>query len=165
MFYRGGYPVSITNSSITVANNTTIAFLGALVSGKDRSCSVKPNTADPTTQVCFKSDTFADASDLTTYKYGFGNIRRNSFTGPHYFNTDLQLNKETRVFEKVTLKVGANFFNLLNHPNFAPPTFDASAGDFGAIESTVTPPSSPYGSFMGSAVSGRVVQLITSFTF
>jgi hypothetical protein len=165
VFYRGGYPVSITNSSISVSNNTSTAFLAALVSGNDHSCAVKPNTADPTTPVCYAKDKFADASDLSTYKYGFGNIRRNSFSGPHYFNADLQLNKETKIMEKSTLKIGANFFNVLNHANFAPPTFDASAPDFGAIESTVTPPSSPYGSFMGSAVSGRVIQLLTSFTF
>jgi hypothetical protein len=165
LFYRGGYPVSVINSSISLSNNTTVAFLAALTGGNDRSCAVKPNVAYPTTPVCYTKDTFADASNLATYKYGFGNVKRNSFGGPHYFNADLQLNKETKITEKSTLKIGANFFNVLNHANFAPPTFDASASDFGAIESTVTPPSSPYGSFQGSAVSGRVVQLLTSFRF
>jgi len=76
------------------------------------------------------------------------------------------LNKETKILEKATFKVGANFYNILNHANFAPPANNAAPGQgLGAITSTVTPPSSPYGSFEGSAVSGRVVQLLTSITF
>jgi hypothetical protein len=168
LYIRGGYPISITNNQIysnQLGNSNTTTLLAGLVSGNDHSCSAKPNAAKMDAAVCFTKDTFATVPDSSAYSYGFGNLARNSFQSPHYFNSDLQLNKETKILENHTLKVGANFFNVLNHTNFAPPVNNAASGAFGEITSTVTPPSSPYGSFQGSAVSGRVVQLLTSFTF
>jgi len=53
---------------------------------------------------------------------------------------------------------GANFYNVFNHPNFANPVNGISSGQFGTIQSTVVPPTSPYGKFVGSAVSGRLIQ-------
>jgi hypothetical protein len=171
IFYRGGYPLSITNSKINssqLGNQLTTAagrqMLASMTGGKDFNCAKKPGS-DMSAQACFTGDTFASVKSGVVYSYGFGNLARNSFRGPHYFNTDLQLNKETTLREKYTVKVGANFFNLLNHANFAGPVTNAAAANFGEFYSTVTPPSSPYGSFMGSAVSGRIVQLLTSFTF
>jgi hypothetical protein len=169
LFYRGGYPMSIVNSHINsyqLGSQSTSTLLAALTSGSDMTCAKKPNAVDINTPVCFKGDTFAQPTKTSAYTYGFGNIARNSFRGPHYFNSDLQLNKETRIMEKATFKLGANFFNVLNHANFSAPANNAGTpGSLGAVTSTVTPPSSPYGSFEGSAVSGRVVQIVTSFTF
>lgn len=168
LFYRGGYPMSVVNSTINsrqLASKGYASLLAGLVSGKDFNCNMKPDATNIDAKVCFKNDTFASVPTTGTYTYGFGNIARNSFRAPHYFNSDLQLNKETRILEKATLKIGANFFNVLNHPNFSAPANNSSSGALGSITSTVTPPSSPYGSFEGSAVSGRVVQLVTSFSF
>lgn len=169
VFYRGGYPLSIINSQINsrqLGGKSTSGLLATLVSGNDMNCSAKPNAANINAQVCFKGDTFAAVpKSPATYSYGFGNIARNSFRGPHYFNSDLQVNKETKVAERYTLKIGANFYNVLNHANFSVPVNSQTLNTFGAVNSTVTPPSSPYGSFEGSAVSGRVVQLLTSFSF
>jgi hypothetical protein len=47
---------------------------------------------------------------------------------------------------------------MLNHPNFANPAGNI-AGALGTITSTVSAPISPYGSFQGSAISGRVMVL------
>jgi hypothetical protein len=168
LFYRGGYPLSIVNSTINtrqLASQGSAALLAAITSGSDFDCAKKPNAANISSPVCFKGDTFATVPTSSIYTYGFGNISRNSFRGPHYFNTDLQLNKETRIAEKFTFKVGANFYNVLNHANFSAPANNAASGALGSITSTVTPPSSPYGSFQGSAVSGRVVQMLTSINF
>jgi hypothetical protein len=163
LFYRGGYPLSIVNSTINsrqLGSKSSSALLAALVSGSDRSCSIKPDGG-----TCFANDVFAVVPKTSVYTYGFGNIARGSFGSPHYFNSDLQLNKETKILEKATFKVGANFYNVLNHANFAPPVNNSASSAFGTITSTVTPPSSPYGSFQGSAVSGRVIQVLTSITF
>ncbi len=82
------------------------------------------------------------------------------FRGPAYFNTDLSIKKNFRVTDNgLMFEMGANAYNILNHPNFANPNDSLSSGSFGQIESTVTPASSPYGNFQGSAVSGRVLQL------
>jgi hypothetical protein len=170
LYYRSGYPLSITNSTISsrqLNSKGQSALLASLVSGSDKNCNKKPSAVANASsqQVCFTGDSFATVPMTSVYTYGFGNIARGSFGTPHYFNSDLQLNKETKIFEKTTFKVGANFFNILNHPNFAPPANNYASSAFGTISSTVTPPSSPYGSFEGSAVSGRVVQVLTSISF
>jgi hypothetical protein len=61
--------------------------------------------------------------------------------------------------------LGANAYNIFNHPNFANPVSDISSGQFGTIRSTVVPPTSPYGAFVGSAVSGRQLQVQARLTF
>ncbi len=168
LYYRTGYPMSIINSRINsrqLGSKSTSVLLAALTSGKQFSCSAKPNAADINQPVCFTADSFASVPTSSVYTYGWGNIARNSFRGPHYFNSDLQLNKETKIAERYVVKIGANFYNILNHANFGDPANNAASGTLGSMTSTVTPPSSPYGSFEGSAVSGRVVQLITSFRF
>src|SRR5262249_6175125 len=97
--------------------------------------------------------------------HDWGNIPRNSFRGPGYFDTDLNINKTFTVAERYKLLVGANFFNILNHPNFDLPFNNIGAGNFGEILNSVSPPTSAYGSFQGSAVSGRVIQTQIKFTF
>ncbi|HEX3322374.1 MAG TPA: carboxypeptidase regulatory-like domain-containing protein [Terriglobales bacterium] len=51
----------------------------------------------------------------------FGNLGRNSVYGPGYKNLDFSITKNTEVREHVSLQFRAEFFNILNHPNFAQP--------------------------------------------
>jgi hypothetical protein len=93
---------------------------------------------------------------------GFPTTRRNIFRGANYFNTDLNLLKRFKITEKAAFAVGANFYNIFNHPNFANPNTDVNeiySAPFGTVTSTAVPATSIYGAFVGSAVSGRVVQL------
>src|SRR5208337_1539207 len=87
----------------------------------------------------------------------FGNTNRNFFTGPNYFNADFSLQKAFKIRENMTFTLGANAFNVFNHPNFDNPVGSISSGLFGQVLETVTPPNSPYGNFQGAAVSGRVL--------
>jgi len=97
---------------------------------------------------------------------GFGTSRRNAYRGPNYFNTDFSLRKSFRVTERLGLQLGANAFNVLNHPNFQIPANTTAFGSsFGAIHSTVSPPTTPYGSFAGSLASNRIIQLVAKLTF
>ncbi len=153
-FYHSSYPYSIVDSGVRskakIGNASGIAtqtFLAELLGGNDTTCST-PNAT------CFGSDTFAAPEDQRT----FGNLARNSFRGPGYFDTDLTLNKQFAITERFHLLVGANFFNILNHPNFNLPVNNTALGNFGQILQTVSAPTSAYGSFQGSAVSGRVIQ-------
>jgi hypothetical protein len=98
-------------------------------------------------------------------QHDWGNIPRNSFRGPGYFDTDLNINKTFAYRERYKLTVGAYFFNLLNHPNFDLPGNNIATGNFGQILNSVSAPSSAYGSFQGSAVSGRLVQMVVKFAF
>ncbi|HEY1945438.1 MAG TPA: TonB-dependent receptor [Bryobacteraceae bacterium] len=161
-YYHSGYPFSVVDTNVRGAQNITNAsgiatqpiladYLGGLTS---TSCST-PNVA------CFNTAAFASAATQTN----FGNLARNSFRGPGYFNTDLNVNKIFTVHERYKLLVGANFYNILNHPNFDLPVNNLAQGNFGTITNTVSPPTSAYGSFIGSAVSGRVIQTQVKFTF
>jgi hypothetical protein len=52
-----------------------------------------------------------------------GNAGRNAFYGPGLTTVDFSAFKNVPVTERVRLQFRAEFFNLLNHPNFAAPNF------------------------------------------
>ena len=61
------------------------------------------------------------ASDCVPGTRHFGNERRNSLVGPAYKNWDFAIYKDTTITERLSVQLRAEFFNLLNHPNFASP--------------------------------------------
>jgi hypothetical protein len=58
----------------------------------------------------------------------FGNMRRNMVYGPGFLNLDFSVIKDFRLGERFSLQLRGEFFNLLNHPNFADPDHDLSDG-------------------------------------
>ena len=98
----------------------------------------------------------------------FGNIRRDSFRGLGYFDTDLNVNKSFAVTERVKFELGGSFFNLLNHPNFSLPTpfvQGITGTSFGTMNSLAVQPTTPYGAFQGAGVEGRLIQVHGKITF
>ena len=66
------------------------------------------------------------------------------------------------------LKVGAQFFNLFNHPNFQNPAHivsSSSASTIGGITGTVGAPTSILGSVGAADASARLIQLHGTITF
>ncbi len=61
------------------------------------------------------------AAGACTGGYHFGSSARNGFYGPGYRNFDLSFAKDTKVGERFSVQLRADFFNVLNHPNFANP--------------------------------------------
>ena len=51
----------------------------------------------------------------------YGNVGRMTIVGPGYANVDMGLTKNFAVREGQSLSFRAEFFNLLNHPNFRVP--------------------------------------------
>lgn len=51
----------------------------------------------------------------------FGNLGRNSLRGPSFKELNGAIYKNTAITERVVLQLRAEFFNILNHPNFANP--------------------------------------------
>jgi hypothetical protein len=96
---------------------------------------------------------------------GFGNIGRNTLFGPGYFNIDTSLYKNIPITERVKLTIGASAYNLLNHAHFADPYPDVRSGSVGDIYLTVEEPTSAYGAFQGSVVTGRVMVLTGQLRF
>jgi hypothetical protein len=84
-----------------------------------------------------------------------GNLGRNTVVGPGLVNVDYSMIKDTKIpkiSENFTVQFRAEFFNVFNHPNFAPPNagnlspFDGTGtpippgpGGFGALSSTQSP--------------------------
>jgi hypothetical protein len=150
---RSGQPYSVVNSNIpgsVLSNGSSAVVLESFLGGSIPSC----NSPDVK---CLS------ASQFTVN--GWGNIPRNSFRGPMYFDTDLSIYKAFKVKERLTFTVGANAYNVLNHPNFANPDGDWANGTFGQITATVSAPSSPYGNFQSAAASGRILQLMAKIRF
>jgi hypothetical protein len=126
-----------------------------------------PNTCIQATQ--FTGSNFAGGVSQP----GFGNVPRNSFRGLGYFDTDLNINKSFSVTERVKFELGGSFFNILNHPNFGLPnpyTFEpfgqmcSTGAGFGCTSMAVQP-TTPYGSFQGAGVEGRLVQVHGKISF
>ena len=83
-----------------------------------------PNPPIPTT---------GDSNCLAGSRH-FGNLGRNALRAPAFKEVNLSIFKNTLLTERITLQFRAEFFNILNHPNFANPnlpnfiTDPASAG-------------------------------------
>ena len=85
-----------------------------------------------------------------------GNAGRNSIIGPKLFNLDASLFKNNyvrRISETFNVQFRAEFFNVLNHPNFGPPT-PFSTGAVFKEDGSVT-------AAAGSNVTAKIDQLVT----
>jgi hypothetical protein len=69
----------------------------------------------------------------------FGNAGHNSLRGPGYFDVDLAVSRQFRLYESLTLNVRAEAFNVLNHPNFMGPNATISSSNFGQITTAYDP--------------------------
>ena len=150
---RSGFTSTYTGS--TDGGSVLAAYVG---NGAKHSCSNPSST-------CLVGSDYSTAA-IQAASYGFGNQARNSYRGPGYFDWDVNFAKVTPVTEHANLKIGANFFNILNHPNFQQPGNNvASTGTFGKILADQPPVSSPYGNFQGAGVSGRIIQVYGTVSF
>jgi hypothetical protein len=61
------------------------------------------------------------ASDCVAGTRHYGNLGRNSLVGPTYKQWDFALYKNTAIGERLKVQARAEFFNILNHPNFSSP--------------------------------------------
>ena len=105
----------------------------------------------------------------------FGSAPRNGFSGPHYRNFDLSFSKETKLTERMSMRLGFDFFNVFNHPNFANPLLPSFAvtWDGGVLPSgqgsgffplTVTPDVGAQNPFLGGG-GPRDIQVSARFSF
>jgi Carboxypeptidase regulatory-like domain/TonB dependent receptor len=65
-----------------------------------------------------------------------GNLPRNVYTSPSWWDFDLSLLKETHLSERVNTQFRAEFFNVLNHPTFAVPNGTLGNASFGVSTAT-----------------------------
>jgi Carboxypeptidase regulatory-like domain len=95
-----------------------------------------------------------------TQPAGFGNLGRNALAGPGFADTDLSLQKTTRLLESVSLVLRVDSFDLFNHVNFGNPNLSAtgaSTSTFGQITATRN--------LVGDAGSSRQLQFAGKIVF
>ncbi len=82
----------------------------------------------------------------------YGNIGRDSFSGPGLTTLDLSLMKTTRLTERLSLQLRGEAFNFLNHANFNTPNLIV-------FSSAITPPSGSAGVITSTSTSSRQLQI------
>ncbi len=106
-----------------------------------------------------------------------GNLGRNAFVGPPFRAWDFSLVKNTPLFgERLNMQLRADFFNILNHPNFANPLWpnfevdmlhngiNANGTGVGYLAPTVTPDVGLGNPYLGGG-GPRNIQLALRFSF
>ncbi len=168
-YWRSGEPFTITNNNGFAAfRNLGTSLVAALRPGVDVSHINNFTTHDAhrcATAPCLNTSDFVGGPLDPVPQTFFGTLRRNSQYGPHYADTDLSVTKKVIKTEGLTFSIGANAYNVFNKVNFAAPSSDIGSGTFGEILGADAPPTSPYGSFQGAAVTQRVLQVHGKITF
>lgn len=171
LFFHSGYPFTVTDTSdfqTLVRNGSSTATPAEIIGPVDySSCTrgpevtVNPNNPD----TCLPMSSFQQFGVTGPVPAFFSNQHRNQFRGPGYFNTDLSLRKAFKLSERFRLSIGANAYNILNHPNFGNPNGAVDGGALGSYFTTVNPPTSALGSGLGGDASARSIQLEGRLTF
>jgi Carboxypeptidase regulatory-like domain/TonB-dependent Receptor Plug Domain len=160
IYLYSGRPFSAINSQIPGQLSST--FGGTVLAQPiDPSVVGTHCSRSSVTTPCLKTSQFQTTGTQTS----FATVRPNSFRGPGFFTTAAHLAKVVPVREQMRFELGADAYNLLNHANFAVPSNDVSKGSVGLISSTVSSPTSIYGTGQGALVSGRVLVVFGKFIF
>ncbi len=163
-FWRSGLPFSVVDGNWNGAISNGGATLFAYPTGskvQPTGCGIAAvNTP------CLNAGAFIDsAADSFNGYPTYSPQTRNQLRGPRFFDIDMNLFRNFKLREKVTVGLGIQAFNVFNHPNFANP--DNSLGDstFGQISAMAGSPTSPYGTFLGFDSAPRLFQLSGKIVF
>ncbi len=115
------------------------------------------SAVDPSTGACTGGDSPSDCQ--------FGTLGRNALRGPQFVWSDFYLTKWIPLTERVKLRLEGQFFNVLNHPNFALPSMvlagvpgePGTQTGFGAITGTTSPPTGLLGVGLGGDSAPRMI--------
>jgi outer membrane receptor protein involved in Fe transport len=116
---------------------------------------------------CIDTSAYIPAVNYSQGLVGYGNVHRNSLTGPGFQYENLALFKDFPVWHQATLQFRAEAFNLFNHPSGANPTstgLGISTSGTCAANSCITVPSgfgqiTSVQSVPGSFSAARVLEL------
>ncbi|HET6170888.1 MAG TPA: hypothetical protein VFE01_11935, partial [Terracidiphilus sp.] len=164
VFHSTGQPFTYIDSATAAIPNSSNQVFAQQLPGKfSTHCGGGNHTPDPNTG----AGTPCDSANFFTTATAYGQQHRNQMFGPNYTDSDIDILKAFSMpgWESGKLKLGAQIYNLFNHPNFAKPVNDVASGNQGLIQGDVSSPTSIFGSFIGGAASSRIIQLKGSFTF
>lgn len=146
-----GTPFTIFDSTDVSDQGGAPEITGFSANRPDVVSAQDPNSGPKTTTAWLNRAAFAQViADPNSPVQQFGNAGRNIGVGPRYTNWDFSMIKNFRVTEVKDIQFRAEFFNILNHPNFRLPDSDISSPTFNQIQAALPP---------------RVVQLALKFLF
>jgi hypothetical protein len=177
-FLHSGLPFSVVSAPYTANNegvfqgsgpqyanrlNGVPLYRKSPVSGVTQSGSLQwinpdafVSVVDPSTGACAGGD--------STVNCQFGNSGRNNVRGPHFTYSELYVTRKIKITEHTSFRFDTQFFNLFNHPNFALPSNQAGTPGkpatqtgFGALTSTISPPTGLLGVGLGGDSSPRMI--------
>jgi hypothetical protein len=109
-----------TGLPVTIQETPDIANLQAIQGDRPNYSGTCPGGKD---QVLGKWYNWFNGSCYTAQAAGtLGNVGRSSITGPGVLNLDASIIKNTKLWERLDTQFRAEFFNVLNHTNFAQPS-------------------------------------------
>jgi hypothetical protein len=135
MQYQTGNPVNLTNTSTFTGISGLIRpnLVGPIVTKKIQTGIT--NVTFIQSPVCV-TGLVPPACSFQNTTNSQGNLSRNRIYGPGFADLDLSGQKDTKITERVTLRLRADAFDILNHPNFAQPSGSTTSSSFGQISAT-----------------------------
>src|SRR5271167_4545665 len=180
VFWHSGVPFSVLSTPYSANGDGIVQGSGpqfaSVVPGANpycRHCHI-PGVNQPGTIQWLNPNAFVSAVDPsagtciggdTAQTCQFGSLARNALRGPDFFWSDLYITKWFPLSERLKLRFDAQFFNVLNHPNFGLPS-NVLAGvpgnpstqtGFGALTYTTSPPTGLLGVGLGGDSSPRMI--------
>ena len=158
-------------------NGTCMAYVGGCIPGQIPG--VNPFLQDPNHFNPFKGCTpdqgacapllnvnaFEPYSSFATPGYSGYGRRISNLRGPNFKDLDFSLTKNTKITERVTFKISANFFNALNAHFFINDESQNFGGDT-SFNTDITPnPSAPFGTWNGVVSQPRTIQVAGRIEF
>ncbi len=121
--------------------NLNPGFSNNPTSGVTKGCTTAAGTIIPAGQKLGTPDLFYDPCAFSYPTPGtYGNLGRNTLTGPRLFNVDFSADKGFRLTEAMNLQFRAEIFNLLDEAHFYAPTFTVNSGIAGQIGDLISKP-------------------------
>ena len=161
--WQSGNPINVTNSSnfggLTGLNRPNL--VGPITKHKSQTAangvswitSTSCTGAAPTSGCTFWNPTLANGVTGT----GFGNLARNSITGPGFADVDFSLQKDTKIAKSAIFELRMDAFDVFNHTNLSQPVSNDQSSIFGQIFSTRFP--------IGDVGSSRQLQIAAKIKF
>ena len=111
MNFHGGQPFQIFAGTDISGTNEGLDRVDYVPNVRTGTNGEKPSA------VWINTSLFPDATPGT-----FGTLRRNQYYGPGFSDVDVSAFKSFKVYERLTIQLRAEMFNLFNRTNFAPPS-------------------------------------------
>jgi hypothetical protein len=93
-----------------------------------------------------------------------GNLPFDGLSGPHFFDQDFSIAKDTQLFEKLRFRIALEAFDVFNNANFAYST-TAGTGNNSTDSTTFGQLTSTFDTARGGGVTSRIVQWTMKFIF